>query len=551
MIQCNDDNAVRTRWSIALFLIALIGAALRFYGLGFRDFWFDESCTYIYVKYLFDWPEGSSLLAESTNLPYYLLLRGWVEWWGESEVSYRALSALAATLTIPMVAVLARRLADPFTALVVAVLVAVHPLHLHYAHEARAYALWILLLTVVLWSLHVAATTGRKRWWCFFGLTMLSALHLHYFTIYLVPATLGVVFLAADRRRAFRAWLISASLVCLAFVPYFVVAVLPASRGGGGVWIAQYFQPTKAIFRTLWAFLPAGAYPVHLRGLSLSSVDTVKFQSDFLIAANGISEAVPAVIVITMVALLIARGSRRRLSETTSDRAWAVHAFLGATALGPLLLAWIYSMAMRPNYLVARYDLVAWPAFMVWLALVITTFARAYAPKRSSLVALSLTGVLAACSMMPNIRMAALRPPPTIHHERAKYLAQKTNAGDLVVALSYDRDYLLYYLNRFGFAGKIVSFPSWLDHQIGWVDTDADIAAVQDGRLQRDAETLTASIREVLAQEGRVYLLLDWLDPNGTGERGPLHRALADTLTQARLRMTVADELLQVLTVGW
>ena len=311
-----------------------------------------------------------------------------------------------------------------------------HPLHLHYAHEARAYALWILLLTVVLWSLHVAATTGRKRWWLLFGLTMLSALHLHYFTIYLVPATVGVVFLAADRRRAFRAWLITASLVGLAFVPYFVAAVLPASHGGGGVWIAQYFQPTKAILHTLWAFLPAGAYPVHLRGLSLSSVDTVKFQSDFLIAANGIARAVPAVIVITMVAWLIARGSRRRSSEATNGRAWTVHAFLGAMALGPLLLAWLYAMAIRPNYLVARYDMVAWPAFMVWLGVVMTSFARAVAPNRSRLVALSLTGVLAACSMMPNIRMAALRPPPTIHHERAKFLSQKTNPGDLVVALS-------------------------------------------------------------------------------------------------------------------
>lgn len=551
MIQSNDDNAVRTRWSIALFLIALLGAALRFYGLGFRDFWLDESCSFIYVKYLFDWPEGSSLLAESTNLPYYVLLRGWVEWWGESEISYRALSALAATLTIPMVAVLARRLADPFTALIAAVLVAAHPLHIHYAHEARAYALWILLLTVVLWSLHVAAMNGRKRWWCFFGLTMLSALHLHYFSIYLLPATAGVVFLAADRRRAFRAWLITTTLVGLAFVPYFVAAVLPASRGGGGVWIAQYFQPTQAIFLTLWAFLPAGAYPVHLRGLSLSSVDTVKFQSDFLIAANGVARAVPAVIVITMVAMLVARGSRRRPSDATSDRTWPLHAFLGATALGPLLLAWLYSTAMRPNYLVARYDMVAWPAFMVWLAVVITTFARAVAPNRTGLVALLMTGALAACSMMPNIRMAALRPPPTVHHERAKFLAQKTNPGDLVVALSYDRDYLLYYLDRYGFAGEIVSFPSWLDHQIGWVDTEADLAATRDGRLQRDAETLTNSIRQVLAGKGRVFLLLDWLDPNGSGERDPLHRALADTLAQAGLRFIVADERLKVLALEW
>ena len=551
MIQSNDHKTVRNRWLIATLLITLFGAALRFYGLGFRDFWFDESCTFIYVHNLFHWPESSNLLAESTNLPYYVLLRGWVEWWGDSEISYRAFSSLAATLTIPMVALLARRLADPFTALVAAVLVAVHPLHIHYAHEARAYALWILLLTVVLWSLHVAATTGRKRWWCFFGLTILSALHLHYFSIYLLPASAGAVFLAADRKRAFRAWLITASLVGLAFVPYFVVAVWPASRGGGGAWIAQYFEPHTAILRSLWAFLPAGAYPGHLRGLSLLSVDTVRFQSDFLIAANGIARALPAVVVVAMIVLLIVRVMRHGLPGATGERAWTRHVFLAFVLLGPLLLAWLYSMAMRPNYLVARYDLVAWPAFMVWLGVVITSFARAVAPNRSRLVALLLTGVLGACSMMPNVRMAALHAPATPHHERAKYLAQKTNSGDLVVALSYDRDYLLYHLDQYGFAARIVSFPSWLDHQIGWVDTEADLIAARDGRLDRDAKTLTDSIRHVLADNGRVFLLLDWLDPNGTGERGPLHRVLTESLTRVGLRLIVADERLRVLAVRW
>ncbi len=63
--------------------------------------------------------------------------------------------------------------------------------------------------------------------------------------------------------------------------------------------------------------------------------------------------------------------------------------------------------------------------------------------------------------------------------------------------------------------------------------------------------SLTDSIREVLAQKGSVYLLLDWLDPNGTGERGPLHRALADTLTRTGIRFEISDERLQVLAMEW
>ena len=50
---------------IGLALLTALGGALRFAGLGSRDFWFDESCTFIYVHDLFDWPEDSSLLVEN------------------------------------------------------------------------------------------------------------------------------------------------------------------------------------------------------------------------------------------------------------------------------------------------------------------------------------------------------------------------------------------------------------------------------------------------------------------------------------------------------
>lgn len=62
--------------------------------------------------YLFDWPAGTqNLLAESTNLPYYLLLRGWSALFGHSEAAYRAMSALAAALAVPLLAWFAHRLA--------------------------------------------------------------------------------------------------------------------------------------------------------------------------------------------------------------------------------------------------------------------------------------------------------------------------------------------------------------------------------------------------------------------------------------------------------
>ena len=86
----------RTRFWVIVAVATLIGGWLRFSGLSSRDFWYDESCTFLYVHNLFSWPADSSLLVESTNLPYYILLRGWVGLFGDSEVGYRSLSALVA-----------------------------------------------------------------------------------------------------------------------------------------------------------------------------------------------------------------------------------------------------------------------------------------------------------------------------------------------------------------------------------------------------------------------------------------------------------------------
>ena len=351
--------AASRRFLVWLVALTVCGAVPRFAGLGDRDFWFDESCTFIYVHHLFDWPEDSSLLVESTNLPYYIVLRGWVSIFGDTEAAYRSLSALLATLTIPLLGLLARRMAGPLAGVICAAVAAFHPLHIHYAHEARAYAMWMLLLTVALGLLYEAGRRGRWSWWIAYGVALLGCLHLHYFSIYWVPATAAVVLIAEDRRRVFWQWVITTAAVGLGFVPYFLVAVWPAAGGGGSAWVAPHWDPITAIPRSLWAFLPAGGYPGHLRGLSLLSVDTVRFQHPLLVAMNVFARVLPAMVIVAAGLLLIHRAGRAGGNRRKERGACQAYWFLATLTLGPLVLAWLYSVAVRPNYLVGRYDLVA------------------------------------------------------------------------------------------------------------------------------------------------------------------------------------------------
>ncbi|HNQ22380.1 MAG TPA: glycosyltransferase family 39 protein [Phycisphaerae bacterium] len=623
----------RTGWVFGLLLATLAGAGLRFLGLGGRDFWFDESCTFIYVHQLFCWPEGSSLLRESTNLPYYLLLSGWTWLLGDSEAAYRSLSALAATLTVPLLGVVAWRLGGRAAGLVGAALAACNPLHVYYAHEARAYALWVLLLAVMLWLLVEAARRERSAvWWVTYATMALLALHVHYYTVFFLAASVSVVALrwprrtptgtdetplsrgadkiplprradktplphggegrvrgegptrppspleqeqtlprdatrvppspdaslegrgvppaapGEDWRRTLRRWLVVTGIIAVAFVPYSLLAVLPAAGGGGNVWLAEQWQPRSALGHSLWAFLPAGDYPAHLRGLSLASPDTRPVGSPGLVA---IARIAPALLLLALLALLARQAAAPATQpdsaadvDAEADTPVAIrgrHFFLSVLTLGPLVLAWLYSALIRPIYLPGRYDLVAWPAFAVWMAVLVAQSARLCRPPHQWRCPLVLTVVLVACSAVPLARLLLWRPPPSPAHLRAEKLTRLAGSGGLAIAFSYDRDYLLYYLHRAGFAGRIISFPTWLDEQIGWVDTEADLARAATGALDREVERVLREVEGCRAQGDRVFLLGDSLDPLGTGPREVLHQRLFRALREGKYDTLAAD----------
>ncbi len=576
MPEPNDSSDTRIRWALVLVAaFTVIGAGLRFWGLGASDFWFDESCTFIYVHNLFDWPEESNLLVESTNLPYYFVLRGWAFLFGDSEVGYRSMSALLGTLTIPLLGLIAGRLGGLIAGVVCAAIVAFNPLHIHYSHEARAYAMWLFLLVGTLWLLLEAGRRIRGKWWIAYGVAVLACLHLHYFTMYWVPATVAIVYLAQDRRQALSQWLLTNVVVAVLFIPYFLAAVWPAARGGGSGWVLGNWEPLTAIPRTLWAFLPAGGYPGHLRGLSILSSDTVKLGPEWLTAA---ARTIPAVLLLTIALYLL----RRRLlqprnagiNDRSAQQTLRGHVFAAGMTLGPLILGWGYSILVRPNYLVGRYDLVAWPACMVWLALIISSVGRRVekgsgtfclkgpqgashkrfpTPFRSGRPALAICVPLLVCSLVPIARMASSEPGPTPENRRAQRLAELSSARDLAITFSYDRDYLLYYLHRTGFTGRILGFPSWINQQVGWVDLEPDMTPDKVASLTEDAVAFVEKIDAVIDQGGRVWLLLDShehrVDPQGNSISWPralINRFLMDGLVEAGVQIDRVDSELLI-----
>jgi 4-amino-4-deoxy-L-arabinose transferase-like glycosyltransferase len=98
----------RERWALlALLAIMLLGAVLRFYGLGFQSLWGGE---------LASWDFGgrdtvSRLVRDGTQPPLYFLILHFARWiFGDSEWALRLPSAVAGWLCIPAIYLLGKKL---------------------------------------------------------------------------------------------------------------------------------------------------------------------------------------------------------------------------------------------------------------------------------------------------------------------------------------------------------------------------------------------------------------------------------------------------------
>lgn len=549
MDRASGDLSVR-RFTGALIAITAFGAVLRFFSLGSRDLWYDVSCTYIYIKHLFDWPFASSFLVESTNAPYYLLLWVWTGLFGIGEAAMRSMSALFAAATIPLLALAARQVADRREALVAACLLAANPLHVYYAHEARAYALWVFLLTLALWLLLRAARRNRFRDWLAWSAAIAAALPTHYFTAFFLPASIASVRLAQNRRVALRGWFIAVVLAGAAFVPYAMIAVLPAA-GGGQRWVAEGFDALLAVPQTLASALPGGPFPSHLRGLSLDAPDTRAVLPIQLVRVAA--WVAGALVLLPIAAALRPAGSRLDGSDSPADGpdenvgstiAPAANWVLLFLSLGPLLFAWAYSLALRPIYLPGRYDLVAFPAITLLIGILGARGVRRLIPRASG-AQWGWAIALVALSMPACARFVALRPPPSLPRVRAEWLAQNSSAGDYVITFRYDRDGLLYYFDRSDGSAEVLSFPGWLDGQIGWVDSETDLERA--GELTASASVLAGRAAAALDAGRAVLILLDGTTPPEDSAAATVNGVLREALTAHGIQMRLASRDLMIL----
>jgi mannosyltransferase len=179
-----------TAAAVLLVLITALAVGLRLYRLDGQSLWYDEA----FSAYLanMDLGEITARTAADIQPPlYYYLLHGWIQLFGDSEFSLRWLSALFGMLTVPLIYALAGQLfRSRLAGLLAALLLAVSPLHVWYAQEARMYTLLTFLgvLSSYLLLLAMRAPDRRRQaaWWAAYALIGIAAVYTHYFAFFVL-----------------------------------------------------------------------------------------------------------------------------------------------------------------------------------------------------------------------------------------------------------------------------------------------------------------------------------------------------------------------------
>lgn len=140
------NRFVENRDKYFFLLIVIISILLNFACLGKQSVWIDEIFTLRNIEC--KWSEVLHTSISLNNSPplYYFCNKLFCSVFGYSEIALRFLSALFATLSVVMLYFFTKEIFSKKIALLSAFLLAINPLALWFAHEARNYTMVVFLL---------------------------------------------------------------------------------------------------------------------------------------------------------------------------------------------------------------------------------------------------------------------------------------------------------------------------------------------------------------------------------------------------------------------
>lgn len=210
----------RLRSTLALSLIMALAAALRFVHLGSKGIWADEAFSIRLAK--MSWFSFWHVLTtkEANMLPYYLLLRGWIQF-GDSAWWVRLPSALAGVAAVPVVYRIGEDIFSRKAGMLAAFLVAINIFGIEYSQEARSYSLVVLLVSISFVAFFRLTKQPSAKWEAFYVLATVFAFYSHFFAALALLVQMVAALLAPNLRRIAKPLLVCFALVIIMGMPLF------------------------------------------------------------------------------------------------------------------------------------------------------------------------------------------------------------------------------------------------------------------------------------------------------------------------------------------
>jgi 4-amino-4-deoxy-L-arabinose transferase-like glycosyltransferase len=216
-------DRTRSRYLAAVALLVLVAFSTRASSLDAQSLWRDEVDALRFAT-----APRSELLGNFTepgwNGPlYFLLLRGWIALTGTSEYAMRFFSLVPGVLSIPLIYVLGRRLFNPATGLISALLVTTSPYLVWYSQEVKMYTLVLALSLMAIYSLRRGLGGDGWIWWMAQIAATTLAFYSHILAALLIPVQilLCIVWWPQTRQRWQKA-VISFAVLTLPYLPLVV-----------------------------------------------------------------------------------------------------------------------------------------------------------------------------------------------------------------------------------------------------------------------------------------------------------------------------------------
>lgn len=218
--------------------VLLLGALLRLYNNTLIALWHDEAFSVLMPRY--SWGEMFYRLGLDVHPPlYYILLKIWIIFAGDSLFVLRLFSVIFGVLTIWAGYLFVKAaFGNKKLALLSALFLAINPFQIQYAVEARMYTLGTFL--ILFSSYLLVRALENKKYWLWYGVSVAAAIYTHYYLLFSVAAQglFILIYLLKSRNikllwRALAAYLLSLIL----FLPWLKTFLQQVSRVEENYWI--------------------------------------------------------------------------------------------------------------------------------------------------------------------------------------------------------------------------------------------------------------------------------------------------------------------------